>query len=79
MIRRAPLPVSPPGFGWTKAAVSDAGSSHARGAGGRDIDASWLEGWLKSLRPTEIWMTEKLCRDHLTLPATGMAPLAARC
>jgi hypothetical protein len=55
-------------------AVSDAGSSHAREAGGRGFDASRLEGWRKSLTPTEIWLTEKLYSDDLTLPATGMAP-----
>lgn len=56
------------------AEVSDAGSSHAREAGGRGFDASRLEGWRKSLTPTEIWLIEKLYHDHLTLPATGMSP-----
>lgn len=55
-------------------AVSDAGSSHAREAGGRGFDASRLEGWRKSLTPTEIWLTEKLYRNDLTLPATDMVP-----
>lgn len=58
-------------------AVSDAGSSHAREAGGRGFDSSRLEGWRKSLTPTEIWLTEKLYCDDLTLPATGMAPRAS--
>lgn len=58
-------------------AVSDAGSSHQREAGGRGFDTSRPEGWRKSLTPTEIWLTERLYRDHLTLPATGMAPRAS--
>ena len=58
-------------------AVNDAGSSHARETGRSGFDASRLEGWRNSLTPTEIWLTEKLYRDDLVLPATGMAPRAS--
>lgn len=54
--------------------VSDEGSSHAREAGERGFDVSRLEGWRKSLTPTEIWLTEKFYPRMLVLPATGMRP-----
>lgn len=56
------------------AEVNDSGSSHAHETGRSGFDPSRLEGWRKSLTPTEIWLTERLYRDELTMPATGMKP-----
>lgn len=54
--------------------VSDGGSSHTPEGGRTGFDTQRLEGWRKSLTATEIWLTERLYRDELVMPATGARP-----